>query len=111
MAKGIRAGQLDRRVEIQESTETRTSRGSVAETWTTVARVWAGISFPSSGNSEGVEADQVVSTTRVAFTIRYRDGITEKMRIVYGNENYAIIPPIEEHGRKQFLILRAEKQV
>ncbi len=111
MAKGVRPGQLDRRIEIQEPTETRTARGSVTETWTTIARVWAGLSFPSSGNAESIEADQLVATTRVVFTIRYRDTITEKMRIVYGNENYSIIPPIEEQGRKTYLLIRAEKQV
>jgi len=106
----LRIGKLDQRIEIQQKTAVRSATGSATATWSTVARVWAGLSYQSSGNSEQVEADQILATTRVAFTIRYRDGLSEEMRIVSDGKNYDIIPPMEQIGRKMYLKLRAELQ-
>lgn len=104
-------GQLDRRIEIQEPVETRTQSGSVSTTWNRVARCWAMVSYASTGNKEDVLGDMPVATTRQQFTIRYRDGLTEKMRIVYQGQYYNMLPPFEEVGRRAFLTIPAEKQV
>lgn len=108
--KSPRIGQLDRRIEIQEPTEARTATGGVETTWAAVARCWAGVSYPLTGNREAVEGDQSVATTRVQFTIRYRDGLDKKMRILYSGEYYDLLPPFAEIGRKQYLIIPAQKQ-
>ncbi len=103
-------GSLDRRIEIQEPTESRTDTGSVDTAWTAVARCYAKVAYPLTGNKEAVEGDQPVATTRVQFSIRYRDGLNEKMRILYSSDYYNIIPPIAEIGRKDYLVITAEKQ-
>lgn len=109
--KTPRIGQLDRRIEIQEPTETRTATGGVETTWAAVARCWAGVSYQLTGNNEDVQGDQPVATTRVTFTIRYRDGLTAKMRILYSGDYYDLMPPFAEVGRKQYMIIQAQKQV
>lgn len=109
--KTPRIGQLDRRIVIQEPTETRTATGGVETTWADWARCWAGVSYPLTGNNEDVQGDQPVATTRVQFTIRYRDGMSEKMRILYAGEYYDMEPPFAEVGRKQYMIIGAQKQV
>jgi len=109
--KTPRIGQLDRRIEIQTPTETRTATGGVETTWAAFARCFAGVTYPLTGNNEDVLGDQPVATTRVMFTIRYRDELTEKMRILYAGEYYDLMPPFAEAGRKQYLIIQAQKQV
>ena len=103
-------GQLDRRIEIQEPTETRSDSGGVDTSWTAVVRCYAGVAYGKTGNSESVAGDQPVATTRVEFTIRYRTGLTETMRILYAGEYYNMLPPFREIGRRQFMAINAEKQ-
>lgn len=103
-------GDLDKRIEIQQATETRSASGGVSVEWTAVARCWAGVSSPLTGNSQEVLGDQIVATTRVLFTIRYRDGLDKKMRIVYQGRYYDMLPPFQEVGRKQFLNIPAQEQ-
>lgn len=109
--KTPRIGQLDRRIEIQEPTETRTATGGVGVTWAAFARCWAGVAYPLTGNNEDVQGDQAVSTTRVVFSIRYRDGLNAKMRILYAGDYYDLMPPFSEVGRKQYLTIQAQKQL
>jgi len=103
-------GQLDRRIEIQEPTETRSDSGGVDTSWAAVARCFAGVAYVKTGNSENVAGDQPVATTRVEFTIRYRSGLNENMRILYAGEYYNLLPPFREVGRRQFMVIPAEKQ-
>lgn len=110
MSTTPKIGQLDRRIEIQSFTDTRTATGAAERTWTAVARCFAGVSYPLTGNREDVEGDQPVATTRVTFTIRYRDGLNESMRILYSNKYYNLLPPFAEVGRKQYLQINAQEQ-
>lgn len=109
--KAPHIGTLDRRIEIQQCAESRTASGSVTEAWSAVARCWAAVSYPNAGNSEDVMGDQLVATTRVDFTVRYRDGIDEKMRVLYQGKHHYILPPIKEVGRRAFLTIPTQKQV
>lgn len=113
MANIPRIGQLDRRIEIQESTELRSATGSRTLEWTAVARCWAGVEHANTGNNEQVAGDQPVATTRIKFIIRYRSGLTENMRILYNSEYYDMLPPFEHLGRGNdgYLVIPAQKQV
>ena len=104
MAKSTFIGQLDRRIRIETSTSTRGTSGQEVSTWETFAECWAAVEYPGTKSDEGVIADQEVSTTFVYFTIRYRDWINQKMRIVYGG-NYYDIQNKFEIGRREFLRL------
>lgn len=104
MAKTTYIGQLDRRIRIEHSTSTRGSSGQEVLTWSTFAECWASVEYPGTKTDEGVIADQEVSTTFVYFTVRYRDGIDQKMRIVYNNQYYDIQNKLEI-GRREFLRL------
>lgn len=104
MAKAPFIGQLDRRICIQQPVTSRGSSGQEVTTWTTFAECWASIEYPGTKSDEGVIADQEVSTTFTVFTIRYRDGIGQKMRVVYGGDYYDIQNKFEI-GRKEFLRL------
>lgn len=106
MPKAPYIGALDRRIRIETSTSSRGGSGQEVLTWSTFAECWAGLEFPGTKSDEGVIADQEVSATTVYFTIRYRDGMDAKMRIVYGGKYYDI-QNILEIGRREFLRLPA----
>ncbi len=107
MAKPTYIGQLDRRIRIETPTATRGSSGQELLTWATFAECWAGVEYPGTKSDEGVIADQEVSVTTVVFVIHYRDGLNQKMRIVYNDEYYDILNKFEV-GRRQYLRLPAK---
>ncbi len=109
MAKKAAIGEMDRRIVIQEETATRGSSGQEILSWATLYTCWAKLAFPSTGSGEQVSNDQVIVTTRADFIIRKRDGIDEKVRIVYGGSNYSIVNINEHGGRNEFLLLQAQK--
>lgn len=104
MPKPPQIGHLDRRIRIETPTSSRGNSGQEVLTWSNFAECWASIETPNTKSDEGVIADQEVSTTFTVFLIRYRDGLTQKMRIVY-NGKYYDIQNIMEQGRREFLRL------
>lgn len=76
----MRAGELNRRIQLQSVTRTQDGFGQMSESWSTVATVWASIE-PLVGR-EFYEARQINDKTWVKFRIRYRSGLDTSMRIV-----------------------------
>ncbi len=105
----INPSQLNRRIGIYKLNKTATSTGGFNETWTSVATVWAKVKNMS--GTELVRADQLGATAFTDFTIRYRSGIDETMKIVFRNKDYQIrhINNIDEADR--FLVIKAERGV
>lgn len=66
----MRAGELDRRIQILVRTREQDSVGQMIETWTPVLTTWASIE-PKPGG-EQFQADQVVATAVRLFRIRRR---------------------------------------
>ena len=98
------AGNLDRRITIQAATETRDSQGGVVKVWATVAELWA--ERRDVRGREYFSARQEVAENMATFRIRWRTGITEKMRVLSDGKTYDIeaIAPI---GRNEGLDLMA----
>lgn len=96
------SGGLDRRVEIQRATEVQDSFGQVTQTWVLQAAVWA--KFEPAGGAEGFTAEQRSSRAGAVFTIRYRAGITPRMRIKMGGEIWEI-EAVAEPERRRWLVL------
>jgi SPP1 family predicted phage head-tail adaptor len=95
----MRAGMTDRRITIEESTNaTPNDHGEVIASWSDVATVWA-YRKPLKGQEKPQE-QQELATAEFMFRIRYRTGITEKMRITYNSEIYDILA-VFELGRKK----------
>lgn len=110
MNKAINLGHLNRRILIQEETASRGDSGQEILNWTTLHDCWAKVDYPNIGSGEEVQNDQVIVTTRTDFTIRYRAGLDEKMRVVYQGVNYSIAN-ISEIERRHFLLLQCFKIV
>ena len=98
----LRAGNLDRRITIENLTSTVDSHGGETQTWSTLAAVWAEV-IPLSGD-EAIIAAQSIPGARIKFRIRWRSDVTETARVIYEGRNYDIAY-IAEIGRREGLEL------
>lgn len=95
---------MDRRIGIQRATLTANAYGERAETWATLATVWAEVQYKV-GGGESVQSDQVFSEQRVHFIIRYSSDVSDirpSDRIKYNGNNYQI-EGVQEIGRAEGL--------
>ena len=99
----MRIGKMRQRVTIQARASTQSGTGQPTGAWSTVATAWASIE-PLSGREQlAAQAAQSETTHRV--TMRYRSGITTKMRISFGGRlfNITSVRSLEERGRVMIL--------
>lgn len=89
----MRPGLMRHRIEIQSATIAENDLGEEEETWAELKTVWASYEPKSAG--EKYAEDQFQAKRVVLFRIRYREGITTKMRVVHDGLTYdidAVIP-------------------
>jgi SPP1 family predicted phage head-tail adaptor len=94
---------------IEAPGEGQDSFGQLTEVWTTYHTCRASIE-PLRGR-EYFEAQKIGGEQQVRFRIRYRDGITSKMRINYNGRIFNIVsPPIDPRERhRELQIMAVEK--
>jgi len=102
---GYNAGALDRRITILSFTETISASREVLQAWTTLAVVHA--EYRPLNSTERFGANAVRAERSCKFRIRYRDDVTQLMRVQYGTEIYRIIA-INEVERRMGLELICE---
>lgn len=101
--------QLSKRVTLQTATETRDTDGSVIQTWSDTATVRAAVE-PLVGR-EYWAAQQINAERTVRFRIRYRSGVTPKMRVSYDSRVFDIKSAINVNERGRELVLMCEEVV
>jgi len=103
----IRAGQLDRRMDIQEL-GTEQIDGATVTTWRTIASVWARKRDVTGYERQSSQAETAFMDS--IFTIRYIDGIHKSMRMVeQGTSFYWDIVYVAEIGRREGLDLTCQR--
>lgn len=96
----MRAGKLRHRISIERAIETQDSSYNEAVLqWVLFAEVSANI-IPLSGR-ELIRAKQVELETDTEITIRYMDGLSPKMRIVYRDRVFEILNIINTEERNR----------
>jgi SPP1 family predicted phage head-tail adaptor len=96
-------GELDRRITVQTLTESVDDYGQLVQSFSTLASLWAKVE-EKSGN-EGDHEDQIKAVKNVAFTVRHRNDINERMRVVYNSNTYLIQAVIYSDQRNRFVTL------
>lgn len=96
-------------ITIQRATLAQDSSGSTAETWTTVANVWAAIK-PLKGR-EYFAANQANSEVTHEIKTQYRSDITTAPRIVFGTRTFEIQAVINSMERNRELILMCAERI
>ena len=102
-----RLGALRHRVTIEAPVRTPDDGGGAAITWQAVASVWAEIQ-PRSGR-EVFESDQLGGRVTHDVRMRFRDGVTAKMRIFCAGRLLDIRHVANVGTRGQWLICACEE--
>jgi SPP1 family predicted phage head-tail adaptor len=100
----MRFGSMDSRVAIQRATLTVNAYGERAESWATIATVWAEVQYKV-GGGESIQSDQVMSKQPIHFIIRYSSDVSDLKpsdRVSYKSNVYQI-EGIQEIGRQEGL--------
>lgn len=93
----MRAGKLRHQITIEQVTETQSTTGMTAETWSEFATVWAAVE-PLRGR-EFFASKQIQAEISTRIRIRYLAGITPKMRVLFGTRVYLIDSVIDAEER------------
>lgn len=85
----MQAGKLRHRITLQKPVKTQSpSTGAVINAWKDVAVIWADVVDLSAREFIAAQAAQSEITTRI--TVRYRDDVTSKHRILFRGRVYNI---------------------
>lgn len=101
-------GVLRERLGIAQADETADAEGQPVKVWSGFTAVWARAEFLM---GRELEAMQKINTEiALRFTVRYRTGITETMRVSWRNESWNIhaILPDERKEYMQLLVSKVE---
>jgi len=85
-------GQLNRKITIQQLSQSKDSEGGLTESWSDFASdIWAKVQNIA-GNELAIvkRGGGNVGVARTLFTVRYIPGVDSAMRVVYDSRNYAI---------------------
>jgi len=106
----IEAGRLRRnRITIEQESSTQDELGQPVPTWTTVAA-----NLPAEilgvGGGETIRGQQVDAGITSVVTIRYRSGLSPKMRIVHNSRNLNIAKVNDPDGFRRELLLHCSEE-
>lgn len=102
-----RVGALRHRIAIEEPLRTPDEAGGAEMTWSLVATTWAEIS-PKSGR-EVFESDQLGGRITHDVRLRYRAGLSPKMRITHRGRTFDIRHVASPDERREWLICACEE--
>jgi len=84
----MRSGRLDRRIVIQSVTYAADEDGDQVPTWHDLAEVWAEVIRDSARDFLSAMTERIEH--RVAFRIRWMEGLTPYDRVLYEGQVYGI---------------------
>lgn len=99
-----RAGELDRKITIEQFIESQDDFGQPIKAWSTWQTPWAKVEVLNANENIDGAARSAVSNVR--FTIRWRAGLHSKMRISYDGEIYNI-RSVGEPDRRNTIVIEA----
>lgn len=106
----MQTGRLRERITIQQESITRDSSGEQLIAWTTVATVWARVTPGASSERFLASAGQRVAEVTHTIHLRYRAGITPKMRVSWENRILEIISVVDPDGKLRTTILMCSEE-
>lgn len=104
----IAAGKLNRRITIQRRDSGQDAAGQPVLTWADVATVSAFIAGDTGLGTIRNSGALPAPIKRYSFRIRYRAGLDEGMRVVYGGQNFDIKAVRMDFAGKQWTDLVCE---
>lgn len=102
-------GKFRHRVTIQKYTPTHDSFGEEVKEWVDVCTVWAGVE-PLRGR-EFFRAQTIHAEVTTRVSIRYRGGISPKMRVVFDGRFFDILSVINEEEKNKEIQLMCKEMI
>lgn len=81
--------------------------GARSIAWVDVRSVWAKMETKSA--TENADGDRKVQVSKYVFTIRFVDGLTSSMRILYRGVHYSVQAVYDKDGLGKWLTVEATK--
>ncbi|HMR01767.1 MAG TPA: phage head closure protein [Candidatus Competibacter phosphatis] len=107
----MQTGRLRERLTIQQETVTRDDSGEELKSWSTLATVWGQVTPGASSERFLASAGQRVAEVTHTARIRYRTGITPKMRIVWESTRILeILSVVDPDGRNSRTVLLCSEE-
>ena len=103
----IDPGRLRERVTVQQATETRNALGETVQSWATYAERWASVEGLSSREVLLQGQQNAELTHRVRM--RYVDGMTQNMRLLWRGRVLEISSLLEHANRSEHELLCVER--
>ena len=102
----MRAGRLDKRIDMDSRVEDTDAAGDPVVSWLAFARNLPAEVIQASGR-ERLKAEGETALADAVFRIRWLAGVETSMRIIYNGAEYDIVPPVKELGRRAGLEITA----
>ncbi len=99
-------GRMRERVTVQQATERRNSLGETTLEWATYATRWASVQGVSS--REAIELGQVDVSVTHRVRMRYVDGMTHNMRLLWRGRVLEIVSLLEYDNRSEHVAVCEE---
>lgn len=106
----MQTGRLRERITIQTENVTRDASGQELKTWDDVATVWANVTPGASSERFLASAGQRVAEVTHTVRLRYRAGITPKMRLAWETRVLEILSVVDPDGRLRTTILLCKEE-
>lgn len=107
----MQAGKLNKRIRLQKPVKTQSPvTGDLVNGWADVAELWANVTDLSARDFVAAKAAQNEVTTRI--TIRWREGVTDRHRILYRGRVYDIQGVLEDDkSGREYLTLPCSRGI
>ena len=105
----MQAGYLRHRITIQTTTQTQNATyGTTEDSWATHVTAWASIEPLRVGSREWFDAQKFTAEVSHLVKLRYRSGVTPKMRISWDSRLFdiKIVLNVEERDRELQLLVK-----
>ena len=99
-------GKMRERVTVQQATERRNSLGETTLEWATFAERWASVEGVTAREALGAGQLEVSITHRVR--LRYIDGLTQQMRLLWRGRTLEIVSLLEHNNRSEHELICQE---
>ena len=99
-------GKMRERVTVQQATERRNSLGETTLDWATYAERWASVEGVTAREALGAGQLEVSITHRVR--LRYIDGLTQQMRLLWRGRTLEIVSLLEHNNRSEHELICQE---
>ena len=107
----MESGKLNKRIVLESLTQSKDAEGGMVDSWTTLTTVWAAVANLSGNERRATAHGGEVAEARTEFTIRYRSGLNEKMRVSYAGKKFNIRHIKDYADRHEYLVLTCDTGV